>query len=95
MDGYFTTLGGRILNLEKEVSGLGSDDVQEVVFNGRLRGEAVRGDRCGTLKDWQGSGEWSSGGSGWSEVGQVWEFLRTGRGWVGYGRGALGRPNWS
>ena len=43
MDGFFTTLGGRILNPEREVSGLGLAGLQEVVFNGRLRGGAVRG----------------------------------------------------
>ena len=39
MDGYFTTLGGRILNPQREVSGLGLDGLQEVVFNCRLRVE--------------------------------------------------------
>ena len=43
VDGYFTTLGGTILNPEREVSGLGLGGLQEVVFNGRLRGGAVRG----------------------------------------------------
>ena len=38
VDGYFTTLGGRILKPEREVSGLGLDGLKEVVFNGRLRG---------------------------------------------------------
>ena len=32
VDGYFTTLGGRILDPEREVSSLGFDGLQEVVF---------------------------------------------------------------
>ena len=43
VDGYFTTLGGRILKAGREVSWLGLDGLQEVVFNGRLSGGAVRG----------------------------------------------------
>ena len=41
--GYFTTLGGKILDPKKEVSGLGLFWLQEVVFHGRLRGGAARG----------------------------------------------------
>ena len=36
VDGCFATLGGRVLNHEREVSGLGLSALQEVVFNGRL-----------------------------------------------------------
>ena len=35
--GYFTTLGGKILDPKREVSGLGLCGLQEVVFHGRLR----------------------------------------------------------
>ena len=42
MYGYFTTLGGRLLNPGKEVCGLRLGGLQEVVFNGRLKGGAVR-----------------------------------------------------
>ena len=56
VDGYFTTLGGRILNPEREVSGLGLDGLQEVVFNGRLWGGAVRGG--GKAVEVPNIGEW-------------------------------------
>ena len=49
--GDFTTLGGRILDPVREVSGLGLVGLQEVVFDGRLRG----GGRGGPW-DWQGGG---------------------------------------
>ena len=56
MDGYFTTLAGRILNPERGVSGLGLDGLQEVVFNGKLRGGAVRcGGKAAEVPD---VGEW-------------------------------------
>ena len=42
-DGYFITLGGKILDSQREVSGLGLCGLQEVVFHGRIRGEAARG----------------------------------------------------
>ena len=32
VDGYYTTLGGRIVSPEREVSGLGLDGLQEVGF---------------------------------------------------------------
>ena len=41
--GYFTTLGGKILDPKREVSGLGLCGLQEVVFHGRIRGGAARG----------------------------------------------------
>ena len=47
--------GGGILNPGKEVSGLGLDGLQEVVFNGRLRGGAVRG---GGKAEVPNIGEW-------------------------------------
>ena len=56
VDGYFTTLVGRILNSEREVSGLGLDGLQEVVFNGRLRGGAVRGGGLGVVVGAEGVG---------------------------------------
>ena len=41
--GYFITLGGKIFDPLKEVSGLGVCGLQEVVFNGRIRDGAARG----------------------------------------------------
>ena len=43
VDGYFTTLGGRILDPKMESSGLGLVGLQEVVFNGSPRSGTVRG----------------------------------------------------
>ena len=42
VDGYFTTLGGRMFNPKVEISRLGLDGLQEVVFHGRLRVGRVR-----------------------------------------------------
>ena len=55
VDVYFT-LGGRILDLTREVSGVGLVGLHEVVFNGRLRGGAVRG--TGKAVDVPNIGEW-------------------------------------
>ena len=54
--GYFTTLGGRILDPQREVSGLGFVGLQEVVFIGRLRGGAARG--TGNAVEVPFIGEW-------------------------------------
>ena len=43
VDGYFTTLGGRMFNPKVEISRLGLDGLQEVVFHGRLKGGAGKG----------------------------------------------------
>ena len=43
VDGYFTTLGGKLLNPRVEISRLGLGSLQEVVFHGRLKGEACKG----------------------------------------------------
>ena len=43
VDGYFTTLGGRMFNPKVEISRLGLDGHQEVVFHGRLKGGACKG----------------------------------------------------
>ena len=43
LDGYFSTIGGRILNSEAEVCNLGSGHLSEVVFHGRLRGGSFAG----------------------------------------------------
>ena len=56
MDGYFATFGGRILDPKREVSGLGLVGLQEVVFNGRLRGGAARG--TGKAVEVPDIGEW-------------------------------------
>ena len=42
MDGYFTTLGGKMLNPRVEISRLGLGGLQEVVFHGRLKGGSGR-----------------------------------------------------
>ena len=41
--GYFTTKGGKFLDPQREVSGLGLCGLQEVVFHGRILGGAARG----------------------------------------------------
>ena len=56
VDGYFTTLGGRILDPERELSGLGLVGLQEVVFNGRLRCGAIRS--TGKAVEVPNIGEW-------------------------------------
>ena len=43
VDGYFTTLGGRMFNPKVKISRLGLDGLQEVVFHGRLKGGACKG----------------------------------------------------
>ena len=43
LDGYFSTIGGRILNSEAEVCNLGLGNLSEVVFHGRLRGGSFAG----------------------------------------------------
>ena len=43
LDGYFSTIGGRILNSEAEVCNLGLGNLAEVVFHGRLRGGSFAG----------------------------------------------------
>ena len=43
LDGYFTTLGGKVLNSKVGISSLGLGSFQEVVFHGRLRGGANKG----------------------------------------------------
>ena len=43
VDGYFTTLGGKMLNPGVEISRLGLGGLQEVVFHGRLKGGACKG----------------------------------------------------
>ena len=43
VDGYFTTLGGRMFNPKVEISRLVLDGLQEVVFHGRLKGGACKG----------------------------------------------------
>ena len=48
--------GGRIVSPEREVSGLGLDGLQEVGFNCRLRGGAVRGG--GKSPEVPNIGEW-------------------------------------
>ena len=54
-DGYFTALGGKILDSHGKVSGLGLCGLQEVVFHGRIRGGAARG--IGKVEV-PGIGEW-------------------------------------
>ena len=54
-DGYFTTLGGKVLSPRVEVSGLGLGGLQEVVFHGRLKGGAGKG--AGRV-DMPNVGEW-------------------------------------
>ena len=55
VDGYFTTLGGRMFNPKVEISRLGLDGLQEVVFHGRLKGGACKG--AGRV-DSPNAGEW-------------------------------------
>ena len=43
LDGYFATLGGKVLNSKVGISSLGLGSFQEVVFHGRLRGGASKG----------------------------------------------------
>ena len=43
VDGYFTTLGGKMFNPRVEISRLGLGGLQEVVFHGRLKGGACKG----------------------------------------------------
>ena len=43
LDGYFSTIGGRILNSEVEVCNLGLGRLSEVVFHGRLLGGSFAG----------------------------------------------------
>ena len=43
LDGYFATLGGKVLNSKVGISSLGLGSFQEVVFHGRLRGGANKG----------------------------------------------------
>ena len=43
LDGYFATLGGKVLNSKVGVSSLGLGSFQEVMFHGRLRGGANKG----------------------------------------------------
>ena len=43
LDGYFATLGGKVLNSKVGVSSLGLGSFQEVVYHGRLRGGANKG----------------------------------------------------
>ena len=43
LDGYFTTLGGKVLNSKVGISSLGLGSFQEVVFHCRLRGGANKG----------------------------------------------------
>ena len=47
VDGYFTTLGGRILIAGREVARLGLDGSQEVGFQWQAEGGAVQGWRQG------------------------------------------------
>ena len=54
-DGYFTTLGGKVLDSKVEVRRLGLGGLQEVVFHGRLRGGAGKGAGRG---DFPSVGEW-------------------------------------
>ena len=43
VDGYFATLGGKLLNSRVWISRLGLGSLQEVVFHGRLKGGASKG----------------------------------------------------
>ena len=43
VDGYFTTVGGKMLNPRVEISRLGLSVLQEVIFHGRLKGGAGKG----------------------------------------------------
>ena len=43
VDGYFATLGGKLLNPRVEIGRLGLGSLQEVVFHGRLKGGASKG----------------------------------------------------
>ena len=43
LDGYFATLGGKVLNSKVGISSLGLGSFQEFVFHGRLRGGASKG----------------------------------------------------
>ena len=43
LDGYFTTLGGKVLNSKVDIGSLGLGSFQEVVFHCRLRGGANKG----------------------------------------------------
>ena len=80
VDGYFTTLAGRILNPEREVSGLGLDGLQEVVGSGVERFVVARRWRSLILESGSGAAHcwntrlscyrcgthrnWQSGGAG-------------------------------
>ena len=55
VDGYFTTLGGKMLNPWAEISRLGLGGLQEVIFHGRLKGGAGKGAGRG---DTPNVGEW-------------------------------------
>ena len=55
VDGFFSTLGGKILNSKAEISRLGLGGLQEVVFHGRLKGGAGKG--AGRV-DTHNVGEW-------------------------------------
>ena len=55
LDGYFTTLGGKVLNSKIGIGSLGLGSFQEVVFHCRLRGGANKGAGRG---DFPSVGEW-------------------------------------
>ena len=55
LDGYFTTLGGKVLNSKVGIGSLGLGSFQEVVFHCRLRGGANKGAGRG---DFPSVGEW-------------------------------------
>ena len=59
--GYFTTLGGKILDPEAEVQTLGLVDMSEVVFHCRLRVGFGRMGKGGCLP---GTGEWTCSNRG-------------------------------
>ena len=43
VDGYFTTLGGRMFNPKVGISRLGLDGLQEVVFSWQVKGRCGKG----------------------------------------------------
>ena len=55
LDGYFTTLGGKVLNSKIGIGSLGLGSFQEVVFHCRLRGGVNKGAGRG---DFPSVGEW-------------------------------------
>ena len=55
LDGYFATLGGKVLNSKIGIGSLGLGSFQEVVFHCRLRGGANKGSGRG---DFPNVGEW-------------------------------------